>query len=120
MREVSAPADQPDPGNNKKMHHDSYELISSADSPLSAQIKYVPTSLKSNLFQKHSIGRKNKMEGRFPPPICLVATKKIRLFTCEYELAAWLRVNQVSLLQSPEAGIHAVRWVGSSHCGTND
>ncbi|KAI3368535.1 hypothetical protein L3Q82_025544, partial [Scortum barcoo] len=38
VRDVSAPADQPDLGKNK-MHHDSYELISSADGPLSTQIK---------------------------------------------------------------------------------
>ncbi|XP_041791224.1 coiled-coil domain-containing protein 17 [Chelmon rostratus] len=38
-REVSVPADQPDPRKNKKMHHDSYELISCADGPLSTQIK---------------------------------------------------------------------------------
>ncbi|TDH08825.1 hypothetical protein EPR50_G00101930 [Perca flavescens] len=36
VREVSVPADQPDP---RKNNHDSYELISSADGPLSTQIK---------------------------------------------------------------------------------
>ncbi|XP_076581937.1 coiled-coil domain-containing protein 17 [Chaetodon auriga] len=39
VREASVPADQPDPHKNKKMHHDSYELISCADGPLSTQIK---------------------------------------------------------------------------------
>ncbi|XP_062280827.1 coiled-coil domain-containing protein 17 [Scomber scombrus] len=40
VKEVSVPADQPAPCENKKMHHDdNYELISSVDSPLSAQIK---------------------------------------------------------------------------------
>ncbi|KAF1385408.1 hypothetical protein PFLUV_G00107450 [Perca fluviatilis] len=36
VQEVSVPADQPDP---RKNNHDSYELISSADGPLSTQIK---------------------------------------------------------------------------------
>ncbi|XP_044055508.1 coiled-coil domain-containing protein 17 isoform X2 [Siniperca chuatsi] len=39
VREVSVPAAQPDPEENKKMHHNSYELISCADGPLSTQIK---------------------------------------------------------------------------------
>nr|XP_033478744.1 coiled-coil domain-containing protein 17 isoform X1 [Epinephelus lanceolatus] len=39
VQEVSVPADQPDLHKNKKMHHDSYKLILSADGPLSAQIK---------------------------------------------------------------------------------
>ncbi|XP_051233107.1 coiled-coil domain-containing protein 17 isoform X2 [Dicentrarchus labrax] len=39
VREVSVPAKQPDPHKNKKMHRDSYELISCADGPLSTQIK---------------------------------------------------------------------------------
>ncbi|KAG8003276.1 Coiled-coil domain-containing protein 17 [Nibea albiflora] len=39
VRELSVPADQPDPRRNNKMHHDSYELISYVDGPLSAQIK---------------------------------------------------------------------------------
>lgn len=52
-------------------------------------------------------------------------TKKIRSFICEYELKSnelpgYVSVSQVSLLQSPAAGVHAVRWVGSSHRGTND
>ncbi|XP_031139771.1 coiled-coil domain-containing protein 17 isoform X2 [Sander lucioperca] len=36
VQEVSVPTDQPDP---RKNNHDSYELISSADGPLSTQIK---------------------------------------------------------------------------------
>lgn len=32
----------------------------------------------------------------------------------------YVRVNQVSVLQSPAASIHTVRWVRSSYCGTND
>ncbi|KAM7388170.1 hypothetical protein PAMP_024368 [Pampus punctatissimus] len=40
VKEVSVPADQPAPCKNNKMHHDdNYELISSVDGPLSAQIK---------------------------------------------------------------------------------
>ncbi|XP_045905933.1 coiled-coil domain-containing protein 17 [Micropterus dolomieu] len=39
VREVSVPADQPDPRRNEKIHHDSYELITCADGPLSTQIK---------------------------------------------------------------------------------
>ncbi|XP_053178991.1 coiled-coil domain-containing protein 17 [Scomber japonicus] len=40
VKEVPVPADQPAPCENKKMHHDdNYELISSVDGPLSAQIK---------------------------------------------------------------------------------
>uniref|UniRef100_A0A3B4US92 Coiled-coil domain containing 17 n=1 Tax=Seriola dumerili TaxID=41447 RepID=A0A3B4US92_SERDU len=35
---LQQPADQPDPGKNKKMHHDNYELISSVAGPLSTQI----------------------------------------------------------------------------------
>ncbi|XP_068563822.1 uncharacterized protein ccdc17 [Cebidichthys violaceus] len=41
-QEVSVHANQPDPRNSKKMHHDSYELISSADGPLSTQINRYP------------------------------------------------------------------------------
>lgn len=41
VREASVPADHPDPRRNKKMHNDGYELISSADGPLSTQIKYI-------------------------------------------------------------------------------
>lgn len=65
VREGSAPADQPDPRKNIKMHHDSYELISCTDGPLSTQIRYVLTSFESRLFWKHSFGRKNKMECKF-------------------------------------------------------
>ncbi|XP_073331831.1 coiled-coil domain-containing protein 17-like [Pagrus major] len=39
VREVSVPADQPDPRKNEKMHRDSYELISCSDGALSTQIK---------------------------------------------------------------------------------
>ncbi|XP_022622142.1 coiled-coil domain-containing protein 17 [Seriola dumerili] len=39
VQKVPVPADQPDPGKNKKMHHDNYELISSVAGPLSTQIK---------------------------------------------------------------------------------
>ncbi|XP_042369363.1 coiled-coil domain-containing protein 17 [Plectropomus leopardus] len=39
VQEVPVPADEPDPRKNKKMYHDNYELISSADGPLSTQIK---------------------------------------------------------------------------------
>lgn len=46
VKEVPVPADQPAPCENKKMHHDdNYELISSVDGPLSAQIKYIPSDL---------------------------------------------------------------------------
>lgn len=50
VRELSVPADQPDPRRNNKMHHDSLGLIPCVDGPLSAQIKYVPTSFKAHLF----------------------------------------------------------------------
>ncbi|XP_067454264.1 coiled-coil domain-containing protein 17 [Thunnus thynnus] len=40
IKEVSVPADQLAPHKNKRMHHDdNYELISTVDGPLSAQIK---------------------------------------------------------------------------------
>ncbi|XP_070765069.1 coiled-coil domain-containing protein 17-like [Enoplosus armatus] len=39
VHEVSVPAAQPDPRKNKKMRHDSHELISCTDGPLSTQIK---------------------------------------------------------------------------------
>ncbi|KAE8293788.1 Coiled-coil domain-containing protein 17 [Larimichthys crocea] len=39
VRELSVPADQPDPRRNNKMHHDSLGLIPCVDGPLSAQIK---------------------------------------------------------------------------------
>ncbi|XP_023250291.1 coiled-coil domain-containing protein 17 [Seriola lalandi dorsalis] len=39
VQKVPVPADQPDPGKNKKMHHENYELISSVAGPLSTQIK---------------------------------------------------------------------------------
>ncbi|XP_050933215.1 coiled-coil domain-containing protein 17 [Lates calcarifer] len=38
VQKVSVPADQPDPGENDKMHHDNYKLISSVDGSLSTQI----------------------------------------------------------------------------------
>lgn len=50
VKEVSVPADQPAPRKNKMYHDDNYELITSVDDPLSAQIKYIPTFFKSNLF----------------------------------------------------------------------
>lgn len=36
------------------------------------------------------------------------------------ELTVQTRLNKVALSQSPAASICAVRWVRSSHCGTND
>ncbi|XP_071342546.1 coiled-coil domain-containing protein 17-like [Trachinotus anak] len=39
VQKDSVAAEQPDPGQNKEMHHDNYELVSSVDGPLSTQIK---------------------------------------------------------------------------------
>lgn len=75
MQKVSVPADQQDARKNKKMHHDNYELISSADGPLSTQIKYVPTSFKSDLFLKHYWKEKQDGCRFFSPPFVWLPLK---------------------------------------------
>lgn len=83
------------------------------DCPLSTQIKYVLTSVKSHLFQK--IWLSAGLSG------CHWENQVVYMWVwikC-MQRPVYLRVNQVSLLQRPVASIHAVRRVGSSHCGTN-
>ena len=58
VREVSVPADQPDPRRDEEMYRDSYELISCSDGALSTQIKYLPTSFKSRLSKKRKKKKK--------------------------------------------------------------
>uniref|UniRef100_UPI003AAEB8B1 coiled-coil domain-containing protein 17-like n=1 Tax=Centroberyx gerrardi TaxID=166262 RepID=UPI003AAEB8B1 len=39
VKEISVPADQPDPGEKREMHHATFDLMSSVAGPLSTQIK---------------------------------------------------------------------------------
>lgn len=63
VREVSVPADQPDPRRDEEMHRDSYELVSCSDGALSTQIKYLPTSFKSHLSKRRKKTLLEELDG---------------------------------------------------------
>lgn len=85
------------------MHHDdNYELLSSVDGPLSAQIKYIPGAL----FNTTLLKGENKIK------CCYCSKKKGRLFICEYKytgvycllvlskICHWCRALQRAYMQS--------------------
>lgn len=121
VREVPTP-DQPDPRRNETMLHDSYELISCAESPLSAQIRSVSTSFKSHLSLDSPHKGKTRWGEDFFPFLsgCHLKKKQVYMWTVSLScLVIWEWIRSL-LLQGPATGIHADRWVRSSHCGTND